>query len=70
MNTAVVINFIELPKISFNAQSGGLCLKWSPPSNADESGHELWDSCELKFGDRAVINFLSAVRQVELMKTL
>lgn len=49
MNIAVTINLIERPKISFNAQSGGLWLKWSPLTARDESGHELGDSCEAKF---------------------
>lgn len=41
MNIAVTINLIACPKISFNAQSGGPCLKWSPFTARDESGHEL-----------------------------
>lgn len=41
MNTALMINFIELPKISFNARSGGLCLKWYHIYHSVENGHEL-----------------------------
>lgn len=78
MNIAVTINLIEHPKISFNAQSGGLCLKWSPSPRAMRLGTSFETAVRpnflqldrIKFRDSGVINFLSAVPRVELMKTL
>lgn len=69
MNTAVTINLIERPKISFNAQSGGLCLKWSPltalmrvDTSLETAGRpHFLQLARIKLGDSSVINFLSAV---------